>query len=283
MSLSLKEKAYDHILGKMLVGGIRPGTRLSDIHLAKEIGISRTPVREAIIQMETQGLVEQVEGVGPRVKSLQRPDLEETFELREMLEVAAIGKAVNRITEPEVRELQSICDQYLAAARLLRKVNNTSDSEQLFDRLVILDMAFHLRVMRAARNRRLLTILGDLHILSRIMRRRAELPGVNTLTRSALVWRDHTRIVRALRRRDGVAAQSWMSRHIERACTYHLDAFDWHQRQLGTGAAGGGDLPAHLSRMLSGMELGEPVLLPPPPVPSSRERSSTRKSKKEVH
>jgi hypothetical protein len=102
------------------------------------------------------------------------------------------------------------------------------------------------------------------------------------LTRSALVWRDHTRIVRALRRRDGVAAQLWMSRHIERARVYHLDAFDWHQRQLGAGAAADGDLPGHLSRMLSGMELGEPVLLPPPPVPDSPERGSGRKSKKDI-
>ncbi|MEO6434812.1 MAG: GntR family transcriptional regulator [Tepidisphaeraceae bacterium] len=112
---------------------MRPGKRLSDIHLAREIGISRTPVREAIIQMETQGLVEQVEGVGPRVKSLARPDLEETFELREMLEVAAIGKAVTRITEPELRELESICDQYLAATRLLRQARNKTRCEQLFN------------------------------------------------------------------------------------------------------------------------------------------------------
>lgn len=282
MTLSLKDKAYDHILSQMLVGGIRPGTRLSDIHLAREIGMSRTPVREAIIQMESQGLVEQVEGVGPRVKNLERPDLEETFELREMLEVAAIGKAVQRITEPELQELQSICDQYLASARLLREARSPADSAPLFDRLVVLDMAFHLVVMRAARNRRLLRIMGDLHVLSRILRRRADLPGVNTLTRSALVWRDHVRIVRALRRRDGAAAQLWMRRHIDRARKYHLDAFDWHQRQLGAGRVAEGDLPPHLSRMLSGMELGERVVVLPPPEPSSRPPRPGRKPKKEA-
>ncbi|MEO6435954.1 MAG: GntR family transcriptional regulator [Tepidisphaeraceae bacterium] len=278
MSLSLKDKAYDHILGKMLLGGIRPGTRLSDVHLAREIGISRTPVREAIIRMETQGLVEQVEGIGPRVKYLQRSDLEETFELREMLEVAAIGKAATRITEPEMRELECICDQYLASTRLVREAKDNGRSDQLFERLVVLDMAFHLIVMRAARNGRLLQIIGDLHVLSRILRRRADLPEVSRLTRSALVWRDHVRIVRALRRRDVVAAQSWMSRHIERACKYHLDAFDWHQRQLGVGGAGVGDLPPHLSRMLSGMELGDPIVVPPPLAPK-RQRRAGRKSK----
>ncbi|MBA3272762.1 MAG: GntR family transcriptional regulator, partial [Chthoniobacterales bacterium] len=191
--MSLKDRAYDHIFGKMLGGAMRPGARLSDIHLAREIGVSRTPVREAIIQMETQGLVEQVDGVGPRVKNLQRPDLEETFELREILEVAAIGKAVTRITEAELIELQSICDQYLAATRALRDSRTKARSWQLFDRMVVLDMAFHLNLMRAARNRRLLRIIGDVHILSRILRRRAELPGVDVLTRSALVWRDHVR------------------------------------------------------------------------------------------
>jgi len=283
MSLSLKEKAYDHIFGKMLIGAMRPGTRLSDIHLAREIGISRTPVREAIIQMETQGLVEQVEGVGPRVSNLQRPDLEETFELREILEVAAIGKAVTRITDSELNELQSICDQYLAATRLLRESNNTARSWQLFDRMVILDMAFHLNVMRTARNRRLLRIIGDVHVLSRILRRRAELPGVEILTRSALVWRDHVRIVRAMRKRDVAASQLWMSRHIERARQYHLDAFDWHQRQFGMVGAGDGDLPPHVSRMLSGMESGESMSIPVPPAPKSRPRRASRKSKKPAH
>ncbi len=282
MSLNLKERAYDHILGKMLGGGIRPGARLSDIHLAREIGMSRTPVREAIIQMETQGLVEQVEGVGPRVKSLDRADLDETFELREMLEVAAIGKATLRITEPELCELQSVCDQYLLATRMLRKAKNRSDTEQLFDRMVVLDMAFHLMVMRAARNRRLLRIMGDLHVLSRILRRRADLPAVSTLTRSALVWRDHVRIVRAMRRRDVGTAQSWMSRHIERARKYHIEAFDWHQRQLGLGGAGDSQLPPHLSRMLSGMELGEPISVPPPPTSKPRPLQAGRKPKKRI-
>ncbi len=277
---NLKDKAYDHILGKMLVGGMRPGARLSDIHLAREIGISRTPVREAIIQMETQGLVEQVDGIGPRIKVLSRPDLEETFELREMLEVAAICKAVLRITESELGELQSNCDQYLALTRLLRKAGNTARSDQLFDRLVVLDMTFHLLVMRAARNRRLLRIMGDLHVLSRILRRRAELPAVSTLSRSALVWRDHVRIVRALRRREIAATQTWMSRHIARACTYHLTAFDWHQRQLGMGGMSEGDLPPHVSRMLAGMELPEPELLPPPRSARRRQRRSNGKPRR---
>ncbi|MDQ3410581.1 MAG: FCD domain-containing protein [Chloroflexota bacterium] len=281
MALSLKEKAYDHILAKMLVGEIRPGARLSDVHLAREIGISRTPVREAIVQMETQGLVEQVEGVGPRAKNLERSDLEETFELREMLEVAAVAKAVTRITEPELRELEAICDQYLAAARGLRKPDK-AESEQLFHRLVVMDMAFHLMVMRAARNRRLLRIMGDLHLLSRIFRRRAELPGVNALTRAALDWRDHVRIVGSLRRRDLTAAQACMGRHIERARKYHLDAFDWHRRQLAVGAVADADLPPHLSRMLSGMELGELASVPSPPTPKQRRRRAVGTSKKDI-
>jgi DNA-binding GntR family transcriptional regulator len=276
MAVSLKERAYDHILGKLLGGGMPPGTKLSDIHLAKEIGISRTPVREAIIQMESQGLVEQVSGVGPRVKSLDRQDLDETFELREMLETAAVGKAVTRITDVELRELQSLTDQYLATVRRLRDVNHQIGTAQIFDRLVVLDMAFHLMLVRAAKNRRLVRIMGDLHVLSRILKRRAELPGVNTLTRSALVWRDHTRIVRAMWRRDVAAAQTWMSRHIQRARRHHLDAFDWYQRQLGAGRAGERDLPEHLLRMLSGMESDEQAGPAGAPTDSKRRARSRR-------
>lgn len=274
MSPNLKAKAYDHILDQILLGGIGPGARLSDIRLAKEIGISRTPVREAIILMETQGLVEQVDGAGPRVRNFERPDLEEMFELREMLEVAAIGKAVERITAPELAELQANCDQYVALTRRLRKAKSAAETEKTFDRLVVLDMAFHLTIMCAARNRRLLQIMGDLHVLSRILRRRADLPTMSTLARSARAWRDHLRVVRAMARRDVAAAQFWMRRHIVRACKYHLDAFDWQQRQIGIGGGGNGNLPSHVARLLSGMESGGPV----PPLPPAATRRAARRS-----
>lgn len=254
MSLSLKDRAYEHIWDKVVSGHIPPGGRLSDIHLAKEIGISRTPVREAIILLETQGLVEQIAGLGPHVKSLDRGELDEAFEFREVLESAAAAKAAERITDSELAALNALCEQYRALARQVRDDGVRSVNHTLGDRLVVLDMAFHLKLIRAARNRRLLRGVTDLHILGRLLRRRAEIPTVSLLSRVALVYRDHRRIVRALRRRDADATRQWMSRHIQRARQYHLDAFDWHQRQEGLRGAGELDLPLHVQRLLARME-----------------------------
>ena len=78
---------------------------------------SRTPVREAIAQLETQGLIQQEPGVGPRVKKLDRRELEESFELREILECSAAAMAAQRITEPELAALAHVCDQYESLGR----------------------------------------------------------------------------------------------------------------------------------------------------------------------
>ncbi len=254
MPMNLKERAYEHIWENMASGALPPGSRLSDIELARQIGISRTPVREALILLETQGLVEQIAGLGPRVKELDRRELDEAFELREMLESSAAAKAAERVTDQEIEQLQGICDQLLAGLRKLRDENVQITTDPLHEQLVLLDMAFHLKLIGGARNRRLIQLVSDLHVLGRILRLRAEMPSVSLLRRGALVYRDHLRIVRALRKRDSRAAQHWVSRHIERARQYHLDAFDWQERQKSLRVATPADLPAHVQRLLSRME-----------------------------
>lgn len=289
MTMSLKERAYEHIWENMASGALAPGSRLSDVELARQIGISRTPVREALILLETQGLVEQVAGLGPHVKELDRREFDEALELREMLESSAAAKAAERISDQEVEQLQAICGQFLEGLRKMRDENIQSTAHPLFERHVLLDMAFHVKLIGAARNRRLLQLVSDLHVLGRILRLRAEMPSVSLLRRGALVYRDHLRIVRALRKRDSRAAQHWVSRHIERARQYHLDAFDWQQRQRSLRGEAQSDLPAHVQRLLSRMETSttpEAVVanhVPPsePVIESGRRRSSELKSGKD--
>src|SRR6201995_3075492 len=82
----LREQAYKHIHGKLLAGELPAGHVLSEHSLAREIGISRTPVREAIQRLEQEGVLEQIPRYGTVVRRPERRDLEELYQLREALE-----------------------------------------------------------------------------------------------------------------------------------------------------------------------------------------------------
>jgi DNA-binding GntR family transcriptional regulator len=259
MSTTLKERAYAFIRDQLLVGAIPVGDRVSDADIARQLGISRTPVREALVQLETQGLIEQQPGLGPRVKALDRRGLEESFELRGMLEGSAAALAAERVTDAELAALEDLCGQYEAVVGRLRDAGAAGVRDPLSDQLNILDMAFHLKVIEAARNRHLLRVVSDLHLLTRILRRRANLPSVPYLQRLERVCADHRAIAAALRQHDGAAARQCMQQHVEWARDYHLRALDWEERQQT--AAGGRPVdvyfPLQVLEMLRKMETGD--------------------------
>ena len=249
MASTLTERAYQYINRRIIAGTLEPGNRLSDVELAREIGVSRTPAREAIAQLVALGVVEHMPGLGPCVKRLNRRELEEVFDLREMLESGIAARAAERITAAELAELEKSCEQYRVMAHTARDVAQSTGAHH--EQVVLLDIAFHLKILRAARNRTVARIVADAHLLTRILRRRAELPSVSYRHRIAQSCLAHARIVRALKRRDSQAAQRWMSAHVKDAKAYHLAAFDWEQSVQKTQDT---YVPEYLSQAMADME-----------------------------
>ena len=93
MDHNLKDRAYQYVRAKLAVGDFLPGRGLSDRTLAKEMGVSRTPVREAIRQLETEGFVVQVRGSGTYPRRLTEEEIVELYDLRELLEGYAAARA----------------------------------------------------------------------------------------------------------------------------------------------------------------------------------------------
>ena len=186
-------------------------------------------MREAISQLETEGLVEQLPRVGMRVKWIDRRELEELFEIREILESGAAAKAAERITDSAVVQLEGLCTQFLALARQFADAAE-SDFDALAERLLINDVAFHLTLFGAADNRRMRKIVADLHLMTHLFRRQWDIPSLSVVTRIAWTYRDHCRITRAVKRRDAGAASQAMAGHMQRAKRYLLDVYDWAQR-----------------------------------------------------
>src|SRR5690554_3882326 len=100
MNTSLLQTAYEHIRHRLIAWDPQRDGVLSEVAIARELGVSRTPVREAVSQLVIEGLVERKPGHGVMVKTMTRAELAEMWDLRQSLETYANGRAARRITAP---------------------------------------------------------------------------------------------------------------------------------------------------------------------------------------
>ena len=138
---------------------------------------------------------------------LTRRELQEAFEVRELLECGAVALAATRLTEAELAGLEQILAQYEKLAREVRDSGSLAAESPGTVQMTVLDMAFHMNVISGTKNRRLIKMVGDIHVLTRTLGRWASLPTVSVLRRLALIIHGHRRVLRALKKRDGEAAQ----------------------------------------------------------------------------
>ena len=141
---TLKTQAFNQIREAIKTGKLKPGDRLIETELAKQMGISRFPVREAISGLEREGLVVTRPFKGSYVSEFDEKDLEELYCLRMALEELAIGLLMKKITDREVKELKSVF-------REMEKAVNKKKRD-----LISEDLRFHRTICELSGNRRLL-------------------------------------------------------------------------------------------------------------------------------
>lgn len=207
---SLAQKAYEHIQEGIFSGRLRPGAVISEAALAKELGISRTPVGEAVRQLAREGLVDQVPRFGTIVKSLDRRELVELYEMREALESYAAARAAETITLPTLMRLQHFCDVMERVGEELTAADAKLDEAGL-RRFLAADMAFHMLIIEAAGNRRIMDVVKNMRTLSRIFRMRRSSHDLAVVQKA---HRFHRLILDALRDRDPDGARRHMAEHI---------------------------------------------------------------------
>jgi DNA-binding GntR family transcriptional regulator len=209
---SLADEALGKIVQAITTGEFRPGERLSEAHLARQLGISRGPLREALGRLEGR-LVERTPRIGVRVIRLSRSDLEQLLAVREALEGMACRLAAERGTEAELADLANLLAKHGKDSRVL-------NARGYFQRTA--DDDFHLHILRCARNARLEELLMEgLYYQLRLYRfRSSERPG-----RARLAFEEHVAIVEALRSRDPDRAEGAMRTHIRNAYASLAAAF----------------------------------------------------------
>ena len=209
---SLKDRAYDHIQTKFLAEKLVAGDVLSDRKLASELGMSRTPVREAIRQLETDGLVRQIPYMGTIVTTPSRAELEEMYDLRMMLEVYAAGRAAERIGSSEVNRLDSVLDRMVAIGKRIRK-DPEGFAGSVGQEWANADAEFHSLLLSFAHAPRTLKIVDNMRVAMRIVGPQRMGQKETEFHRNAISHREHRQIVRALRRRDAEGASAAMVKH----------------------------------------------------------------------
>ncbi|MBT9135513.1 MAG: HTH-type transcriptional repressor RspR [Firmicutes bacterium] len=205
----LRDIVFEHLREAIVAGRLRPGERLMEVQLAEEMGVSRTPVREAIRKLELEGLVVMITRRGAYVSDLSVKDIAETFEIRAALESLAAGLAAERITPEGLEQLE----------RTLVQIGECMDDSSV-DRLVELDEKFHSILFAASRNQRLSQIVSNLREqINRFRQTSLATPG-----RFRAVFQEHKRIAEAISEGNSSLAQALAKEHMENA---ELSIMEW--------------------------------------------------------
>ena len=204
----LRELVFEALREAVISGRLKPGERLMEIQLAEELGVSRTPVREAIRKLELEGLVIMLPRKGAYVADISSRDLVEIFEVRCALERLAAGLAAERITPEELEELESI----------LVRISECVDNGDL-DKFVEHDIIFHDVLYKVSRNLRLAQIISSF----REQIRRFRMDSLAQPGRMKAALEEHKKIVDAISQRDVALAERLAVKHIENAETRLMD------------------------------------------------------------
>ncbi|MEP3350954.1 MAG: GntR family transcriptional regulator [Marinomonas sp.] len=204
-SATLSEDLAQQLTNAIVQGQIPQGSKISEPELAKQYGVSRGPLREAIVKLEGLGLVTRTANVGARVIQLNTQDMLDTFAMREALEGMAARLAATTMPAEEVRSLYDLLDKHQAY------LDHNQDEHYLQQGG---NDDFHLRIIHASGNAKLIRLLTEeLYAVIRMYRRHTA--DQRSDPRQAL--REHRAILDAIANHEGDLAELLMRRHISRA------------------------------------------------------------------
>ncbi len=197
--LPLRDVVFQTLRRAILKGELEPGERLMEVALANKMGVSRTPIREAIRKLELEGLVIMIPRKGAEVASITEKDLTDVLEVRSSLEKLAIELAAERIADEDIERLKVACKDFEEA---LGDPDVTVGAEK--------DVAFHDVIYEATHNARLIQILNNL----REQMYRYRLEYLKDPASHPQLVREHQELVEALSARNKEAASAVMQNHI---------------------------------------------------------------------
>lgn len=203
---TLRQIAYERLQHMIASGEILPDQPLPEVTLAKSLGMSRTPVREALRQMEMDGILDYAPHFGAVVRKIGHDELAEMYSVREALESLAAAEAAARIGPAELEQLAACHDQMCElSSQVSLSPRGVLEGEPLRD-FITVDMEFHRIVVEASGNRLMMKILGTTRLLQQIFKLTHWVYDVRALAEAN---RFHEQILKSLEAHDAKAARRW--------------------------------------------------------------------------
>lgn len=198
--LPLRDVVFNTLRQAILKGELAPGERLMEISLAERLGVSRTPIREAIRKLELEGLVLMIPRKGAEVARISEKSLRDVLEVRRSLEELAIELACQRMTEEEIAELEGVQEDF-------RKAVVNGDAMKIAET----DEIYHDVIYKGTNNDRLVSILNNL----REQMYRYRLEYIKDEDKRQILLIEHDNILRAVKLRRVEEAKEAMREHID--------------------------------------------------------------------
>ncbi len=210
---SLAAQVYDLLWKRIIDQQVHPGEKLSDLQLSKDLGISRTPVREALYRLVQEGIVQNQNLRGFYLTTFSSQDVIEIYDLRMALEVLAVRLALPNLTQAELELSQAELDE---VKQLIE-----SNDEKAQARFLEIDRKFHRQLVRSSKNGRLEASLESLHAQINVF----QLYGIHLRNLVKLSFEHHQAIVTGLMSRNEKTAEQAMERHITEVKAHVLADF----------------------------------------------------------
>jgi DNA-binding GntR family transcriptional regulator len=191
----MAQYAYRELRRMVRAGRFRPEALLSEQQLAEEIGVGRTPIREAVSRLDQEGLLERLPKRGVRLRTLAIEEIHDLYELREWLEVSCVRRAMSDLSDAQIADMRANLNR---ASEAVEAGCNWLDYREH-------DRRFHASLWEASGNKRAIEVLGSLHdavILDPTYQQGPEMP-----LQGRISIREHTAILDAIAARDSETAE----------------------------------------------------------------------------
>lgn len=195
----LGDVVFEYLRDAILTGKLKPGERLMEIQLAEKLGVSRTPVREAMKKLEQENFIEMVPRKGAYVKDINAKDMLDVLEVRALLEGFAAYQAATAMSDKDLKEMEKITEKFEKAILL-------QDKEGMIET----DNRFHDLIYRATKNEKLKDLIKGLQDQFH----RFRIVYFSEFDDYQLICEGHKDIIKAIRNKDGHAARLVAEEHI---------------------------------------------------------------------
>jgi DNA-binding GntR family transcriptional regulator len=201
----LREVVFEILKDAILKGKLEPKERLMEIKLADQLGVSRTPVREAIRKLELEGLVVMEPRKGAYVSDISFKDIIDTLEVREALETFAVKLAIEKNSVEDLNQIEDLNKSF-------KEAYENKDVKKMVE----YDTKFHFEVLKLSENNKLISFMEE---LNEIMQR-FRLIFFNETYNPEVIAKEHEEVFKALKTKDAKKAQEAMKKHL---CTLKED------------------------------------------------------------